>query len=52
MEETVAEVSDSCVPLDSDLGEPVEVILLGSTMMVELESLVLDPRGMSGDTVD
>lgn len=48
----MVEVSDSCVPLGSGLGESVEVILLGSTMMVELESLVLDSRGMSGDTVD
>lgn len=32
----MAEVSDSCVPLDSDLGESVEVILLGSSIMVEL----------------
>lgn len=43
-----------CVLWAEERGEFVGVTVtpVGSAMMVELDSLVIEPGGMSGDTVD
>lgn len=47
-------MSNLCVLWGEERGESVGVTAtpVGSAMMVELDSLVIEPGGMSGDTVD